>query len=269
MKKGNESILNLLVAAPWWVSPVLAGVAFLILRYVLPGISVDSFVLKEAFARTAPVIAPLVAFFLLIPAPLSAYHSWRKRKLLDSRNSLESIRSLSWKEFEELVGEAYRRQGYTVRENPDAGPDGGIDIVLKKDGNTVLVQCKQWHSWKVGVKVVREMYGLLTAKRAHAAIIITSGMFTQEAKNFATGKPLDLVEGKQLADLVASVQKNAIPSSPNSASIANSTEKLCPKCGARMVIKTARKGKYAGSKFWACSNFPRCRGLLPFKDTDE
>jgi restriction system protein len=97
---------------------------------------------------------------------LSYFESRRKRKLLDSQEDLESIRSLSWREFEELVGEAYRRRGYTVKENAGAGPDGGIDLVLNKNGNTFLVQCKQWRSCKIGVKVVREMYGLMAAKQA-------------------------------------------------------------------------------------------------------
>jgi restriction system protein len=78
MKKGNESILDLLVEAPWWVSLVVAGVAFLVLRYLLPGISADNLVLK-AIARIDPVIALWVALVLLIPAPISLYHFWRKK----------------------------------------------------------------------------------------------------------------------------------------------------------------------------------------------
>jgi restriction system protein len=261
-------MLDLLAEAPWWVSPFVAGGSFFVLRYLLPGINGDNFVLN-AVARTGPVVALWVALVLLIPAPLSLRHSWRKRKLLERQKDLESIRSLGWKEFEELVGEAYRRQGYGVRENAGAGPDGGVDLLLEKDGKMALVQCKQWRSWKIGVKVVREMYGLVTAERAHGAIIITSGMFTQEAKNFAAGKPIDLVEGKQLAELVGSVQKNAVPSSLNSSAIEDSTTKLCPKCGAEMVLKTARQGKYAGSKFWSCAKFPNCRGLLPVENGDE
>jgi hypothetical protein len=33
----------------------------------------------------------------------------------------------------------------------------------------------------------------------------------------------------------------------------------CPKCGADMVLRTARRGAKAGSQFWGCSNYPRCR----------
>jgi restriction system protein len=257
MARKNETILNLLAEAPWWVSVVVAGAAFLALRYILPGISGDNLVLKVV-ARTAPVVAPWVSLVLLLPAPISAYHSWRKRKLLDNQKGLESIRSLSWKEFEELVGEAYRRQGYTVRENAGAGPDGGIDLVLSKDGNTLLVQCKQWRTWKVGVKVVREMYGIMTGKHTSGVIIITSGIFTQEAKSFAAGKPIDLVEGRQLADLIGSVQKTAAGASKVQATQA-STVKVCPQCGGELVLRTARKGAKAGKQFYGCSRFPSCR----------
>src|SRR4030042_120917 len=186
MARKNETILNLLAKSPWWVSVVVAGMFFLFLRYILPGMSGDNIVLKGV-ARAAPTVAPWVGLFFLIPAPISAYHSWRKRKLLDNQKDLNSIRSLGWQEFEELVGEAYRRQGYTVRENSGAGPDGGVDLVLKKDGNSLLVQCKQWRSMKIGVKVVREMYGVMKANHPSGAIVITSGMFTQAANGFAAG----------------------------------------------------------------------------------
>ncbi len=38
-------------------------------------------------------------------------------------------------------------------------------------------------------------------------------------------------------------------------------EPLCPKCGERMVLRKARKGKSIGSEFWGCPRFPRCRGV--------
>ena len=36
----------------------------------------------------------------------------------------------------------------------------------------------------------------------------------------------------------------------------------CPKCGRPMVRRTARRGANAGSEFWGCSEFPRCRGIV-------
>ena len=82
-----------------------------------------------------------------------------------------------------------------------------MDIRLQKDGQLHLVQCKQWQSQKVGVNVVREMYGLMTAESAASAIVICSGIFTEEAKSFAEGKAIDLVDGAQLEALIGQVRR--------------------------------------------------------------
>ena len=75
---------------------------------------------------------------------------------------------MDWREFEMLTGEAFRRQGYDIVENGLGGADGGIDLILRKDGKTFLVQCKQWRHKCVDVKVVREMFGVLVHEGADA-----------------------------------------------------------------------------------------------------
>ncbi len=44
--------------------------------------------------------------------------------------------------------------------------DGGIDLVLRKEGQLTIVQCKLWKTQRVDVKVVREMFGLLAHHQA-------------------------------------------------------------------------------------------------------
>lgn len=34
---------------------------------------------------------------------------------------------------------------------------------------------------------------------------------------------------------------------------------VCPRCGGKMVLRTAKNGAYAGKQFYGCSNYPRCR----------
>jgi restriction system protein len=115
---------------------------------------------------------------------------------------------------------------------------------------------QHWKTQKLDVRVVREMYGVMTAEGASGAIIITSGLFTQDARNFAEDKPIDLVEGYQLADLIMSVQKP----SPRAQNLEQSkpSKMTCQKCGSSLVIRVARRGKTPGRKFWGCSNFPKC-----------
>ncbi|MGE5212579.1 MAG: restriction endonuclease, partial [Nitrospirota bacterium] len=246
MARRNESILELLSQCPWWVSVIASATAFIGLKFIVPAVDVQNPFFK-GLAGAAPSIAPM-AFLLLLPAPVSFLNSRRKRKLLDKQKDLDSIRSLPWKQFEELVAEAYRRKGYGVVENHGVGPDGGIDLVLKQNGNRFLVQCKQWKRQKVDVRVVREMYGVMTAESATGVIIMTSGLFTQEAKSFAENKPIDLVEGHQLAELVQGVQ--AKPSfSANEIDSRQESEPTCEKCGAKLVLRVARRGNNPGSKF--------------------
>ena len=46
---------------------------------------------------------------------------------------------------------------------------------------------------------------------------------------------------------------SAAPTSPTSGM-------TCPRCGAVMVRRTARRGARAGHSFWGCSRFPLCQG---------
>ena len=36
----------------------------------------------------------------------------------------------------------------------------------------------------------------------------------------------------------------------------------CPKCGSEMVLRTAKRGDNQGGKFWGCSRYPECRGVI-------
>jgi restriction system protein len=56
----------------------------------------------------------------------------------------DALDGMSWREFEILVGEAFRLQGYGVTEIGGGGADGGVDLVLKKGSEKFLVHCKQW-----------------------------------------------------------------------------------------------------------------------------
>ena len=78
-----------------------------------------------------PSFAPIAAGILIFVAAISAFNAWRKGQLLDGQKGLETIRSISWQEFEELIGEAYRRKGYSVTETGGGGADGGL-ILFKK-----------------------------------------------------------------------------------------------------------------------------------------
>ncbi len=105
-------------------------------------------------AAAGQYIAPIVCF---AAACMSAVRR-RQRKALVANvvaaRTPDALNGMHWGEFEILVGEAFRLQGYHVTETVN---NGGIDLVLRKGHERFLVQCKQWKAYKVGVQVVREL----------------------------------------------------------------------------------------------------------------
>lgn len=149
---------------------------------------------------------------VLFPSPFALGVSSSRssvRRLLDAQTGLESIRALSWQDFERLVGEGFRRLGYSVEEQGGATPDGGIDLVLRKDGAKTIVQCKHWRSRQVGVEPIRELYGVMVGEKADGVLFVASGDHTREAKTFAEGKPIGLIDGKGVLELVERVRSPA------------------------------------------------------------
>lgn len=261
MRTKNESIAYLLLKSPWWVSAIFGILAFAALRWGLPLWSGDNKT-HQLLVTGLVRLAPLALLFFALFAALSFCFALKRRRLVDKQTSLQSLRNLSWKDFEFLVAEAYRRQGYTVEYSLGRGADGGVDLTLQRNGRMALVQCKQWKTTSVSVPVIREMFGLLTAEKADEVVVITSGDFTREARSFAEAKPIRLVDGPQLLALVQSVQARS-PAATPSASKGNTspqTQPACPQCGKPMVLRTARRGANAGSQFWGCSGYPACKG---------
>ena len=252
MPRNNTKIVDLLFQAPWWVSVITAAITYLLMGHLLPSIETDNQLINMVFNALA-IPAPYFAIFILLIAPFSFFNARRKAKQLDAQKSIETIRQLHWRNFEELVAEVYRRQGYRVTDG-GFGADGGIDLELRKGDERVIVQCKQWKAQKVGVSVVREMFGVLTASNAKKVIIICSGKFTQQAIDFASDKPVVLIDGNELLSLIHDVQTEP--------KVEEIKKTVCPRCGSELIERQAKRGANAGNTFMGCSAFPKCRYCL-------
>ncbi len=260
MPRHNESFVQLLLKLPWWVSASLGALLFIALRWALPIWAGQDNTL-QMFAKGVVPLAHLPLLIFGIVAVGSYFFGKKRRRLVDQLTNLENLRQTPWKDFEYLVAEAYRRQGYQVEYSLGRGADGGVDLTLRKDGQMSLVQCKQWKALSVGAPVIREMFGMTTAEKADQAIIVTTGNFTRDAQAFAVGKPIRLIDGPQLFALVQSVQTKSASPEPQAPPLsAESAVPACPRCGKPMVQRIARRGSNAGNRFWGCSAYPACKG---------
>jgi ssDNA-binding Zn-finger/Zn-ribbon topoisomerase 1 len=186
-----------------------------------------------------PILAFLPAYVISVVAVAAQMKRTGWWRLLDSNQSVDAIRSLSWREFERLVAAAFSEKGWTAELAGQNGPDKGLDLVLRKGKQQAIVQCKQRRypsGAYVTVKEVREFSGVIAARKAARGFLVTSGVFAPEAVEFAGKIPqLELIAG---AELIAMVGR-------------------CPKCKAAVEPKQGRYGL-----FLSCVRFPTCDGAL-------
>lgn len=255
MAEKESGLLHELMKFPWWASVILAAVVYAAMSWVMPAF-VESRSLFTPLASFLISMAPAAAFVLLLAAGVSAFFQYRKGRLPERKTGPGSVAEASWRQFLSQVSEAFRRKGFMVLDNPEGGPDGVVDIWLRKNGEVSFVQCKYWKARSVGVKAVSDLYSVMTAESVKHGIIVTHGGFTTEARKFAKASSIELIDGHQLTPMIASVQQGEDTEDQKEAA------PTCPKCGSEMVQRIARKGPYAGKRFWGCSKFPECRGLV-------
>ncbi|WP_448120734.1 restriction endonuclease [Xanthomonas arboricola] len=160
------------------------------------------------------VLAPISWMVLgvcCLAAVASFVGSYQLRKLLDICTTLESLAAKGWRQFEMLVGEAFCRQSYAVEEASQDGACVGINLIpLKDDGRRILMQCKQWKHRQVHASVAREMYDLLGHHNSDAVKIFCVGIYKKRCQQvFVQGKPIVLVSGAQLLEMIRVVQPQA------------------------------------------------------------
>ncbi|MFA9283260.1 restriction endonuclease [Comamonas sp. SY3] len=300
---GFEDMLDLLALLPWWICVALAAASYVFLHGLAvvpptaelagrPSDMVVATVQKGLIFGLASIGQYLLPLMCLIAAAMSAWRRKQRKALVSTvaqAQDAAALDGISWREFELLVGEAYRLQGFRIIELGGNGPDGGVDLVLLKGSEKFLVQCKQWKAQRVGVATVRELYGVMAARGATGGFVVTSGRFSNDARDFARGRNISLVDGHQLFAMVQQARQSLVkgpkaahasgtpaaaparaavatasataPAAPAAPSLAPAPP-ACPRCSAAMELRTARQGAHAGKSFWGCSTFPGCRGTL-------
>lgn len=273
-----EDAFDLVAMFPWWAGVLLAiglywGLHWYAVQVVAPivlGGQHGAAVAQLLFHTLARYLQYILPFVCLLGSVASARKVWVRKSLaqgLNGGNAAAFIDGMSWQEFELLVGEAFRQKGFKVLELGGPGPDGGVDLVLTKGREKYLVQCKQWRALKVTVSVVRELYGLMASKGAAGGFVVTSGKFTSDAKEFANGRNVTLVDGDMLVAMLQDARARRTPAALQDkvtlAPIASSPN--CPKCASRMVRREAKRGPNSGNAFWGCATYPNCTGTMPIE----
>jgi restriction system protein len=309
-RKGDSTLdawVGLIARLPWWVGVLLAVASYAGLSHVAstsPTATSDigqlsSMVTQSMLIGLASVGQYLVPFVCLAGSVMSWFRRRHAHQLhADAVQRSDGIAQMGWRDFETLVAEHFRRQGFAATETGGGGLDGGVDVQIRRGSDRYLVQCKHWRARRVGVEPVRELYGLIAAQRLAGGYVVTSGDFTDAARAFAKGREIVLINGQALqrglragaSHTAPPVQAPAPPAMPPPAPVsapsatapnpaearayaptqpmgliaasapsAHAADRRCPLCGATMVLRQARTGAHAGTPFWGCSQFAHTR----------
>lgn len=127
-----------------------------------------------------------------------------QRKEDMQQTGAENINQLSGVEFERVCQQLVEKMGFET-ETTKASGDGGIDLIAYNHqpllSGKYIIQCKRY-SGSVGEPIIRDLYGVVMSERANKGILMTTGYFTKSAISFAEGKPIELIAGKEVQELL-------------------------------------------------------------------
>lgn len=167
----------------------------------------------------------LAAAFVLAWFGLRVQESHR-RHLVEWTSDL---RLLNAEEFEWLVGEIFRREGWKVEETGQhSGPDGNVDLRMSRDKQRAIVQCKRWAAWQVGVDEIRAFGGTLMREGlpGSAGYYVTLSGFTDQAIAEAKQLGVTLIGNRGLYARAEKLRKREV----------------CPVCGSSMILDRSARG---------------------------
>jgi len=156
---------------------------------------VFDFELFKTIVFSEPKLWLYIGVFLLIVliyhGLIQLYYRYRLKK-----SGINDIDKMKGRTFEEYLRVLYQSHGYHVTLTPSSG-DYGADLVLKKEGATIVVQVKRYAK-NVGVKAVQEVVGAKEYYHATRAWVVTNRGYTGPAIKLAKANQVKLIGRDQL-----------------------------------------------------------------------
>jgi restriction system protein len=295
-KKGIDTLLEkgvLLTGAgvTVWLSPLFLGSApllkpvaqglrgfawpLVILGLVLIAVH---FAFKNKVAKTADLPAtaatqrePVLLHTALATAPISSpAGSFAKAPVASPASALPLpatawspavFAAIEWRRFEAVCEALFAQAGFSTR-SQSHGADGGVDIWLHSpnaQGPVSVAQCKHWKSKPVGVKEMREFFGVMASHQLKRGTYATTSTYTQDAQQFAKDNSINALDGPALLALIAKRTPDQQHALLAVAYEGHYWRPTCASCGTKMVERAPAKG---GAGFWGCTGYPKCRARM-------
>lgn len=152
-----------------------------------------------------PILIALLHMLVLVAPVLLAQRDAglsAVRRHFGQVRTIAQMLALEPDEFETWVGMLFKLAGYQAT-NTQYVADHGIDLEITGRGvRRGLVQCKRYRG-TVGEPTIRDLYGTMMHERSDYGWLATTGGVSRQARDWVTGKPIELWDGQRLVELAA------------------------------------------------------------------
>jgi restriction endonuclease len=119
-------------------------------------------------------------------ALLAEYNAWVLRQREQFWRSLGGI------SFEHELGQLFKKIGYQVKTTPHTA-DGGVDLILERSGQRIVVQCKS-HASKVGIATARELVASMIDFQAQKGILAVTSGVTKNVEDYVKSRNIEIYD---------------------------------------------------------------------------
>ena len=187
-KMSENSLFDVLLRSPWWISFVVVGLITLAAGAFLP---------KEYF-----VVGALAGFPIFVVGCMAAWKQLRAPNPAKVAEMLDAVASMPWRSFADTLATAWERAGYTV-ERLNADGNNAADMRLTLGGKTTLVSAKRWKAATHGVEPLRELQAAMAAADASAGVYVAAlGQVSDNARVYARDHGIVVLQGDAVAQLL-------------------------------------------------------------------
>ena len=250
---GNSKILKPLAQSvsssiSWWF--ILIGVGLLGFTALLKSKANNTDEAKTVSSKAKPKRVGLLAATPEQTPTITSERSisWNKQVFAD----------IEWRRFEAVCERLFAQSGFKTK-SQSHGADGGVDVWMYSahaEGPVSIAQCKHWRGEVVTVKEIREFFGVMSSHKLQRGTFVTTSTFTADAQKFANENGINALDGDKLLKLIATRTPEQQQELLDIAYEGEYSIPTCASCGIKLLKRT---------KFWGCSNFPKCRSQIYFK----
>jgi restriction system protein len=198
---GGFLILFIALSALYIIQKVLIGV-LTFLDYIYLKINQMSWV-DWVIVTLVSSLFVYISFFLIKTyreLMNQKFEQERKRRLI--RDGVESsLRTMDYRDFEYYIADLFRSKGYEAEVTPPSG-DGGKDVILYKNNEVSLIECKRYNKPKVTRPDIQKFHSAMIDQGATKGYYVTTGQFTKPAIQYVANKPIELVDLSKIQDMV-------------------------------------------------------------------